>query len=67
LLFDTDESKRARGGFTAFIIKRDMPGLKVGLPDIKMGLKGSNIVINPPVIPVRNEKFLPFQALFELY
>jgi len=25
------------------------------------------IVIHPPVIPVRNEKVLPFQALFELY
>ena len=28
----TDESKRSRGGFTAFIIEKDMPGLKGAFP-----------------------------------
>jgi acyl-CoA dehydrogenase len=37
----TDEAKRARGGFTAFVVERDMPGFSVGTPDLKMGLKGS--------------------------
>jgi len=38
----TDEEKRARGGFTAFIIEKDFPGLTVSPPDKKMGLKGSH-------------------------
>ncbi len=38
----TDENKRARGGFTAFIIEKDFPGLSVSPPDKKMGLKGSH-------------------------
>jgi len=38
----TDEQKRTRGGFTAFIIEKNFPGLSVGPPDLKMGLKGSH-------------------------
>ena len=38
----TDEVKRARGGVTAFIVEKDMPGLSVGPANIKMGIKGSN-------------------------
>ncbi len=38
----TDEEKRARGGFTAFIIEKDFPGLSVSPADRKMGLKGSH-------------------------
>ena len=38
----TDEQKRARGGFTAFIIEKDFSGLSVSPPDRKMGLKGSH-------------------------
>ena len=37
----TDEEKRTRGGVTAFIVERGMPGLNVGYPDSKMGIKGS--------------------------
>jgi acyl-CoA dehydrogenase len=37
----TDEQKRARGGFTAFILENSFPGFAVGPPDEKMGLKGS--------------------------
>ena len=37
----TDEKKRARGGVTAFIVERNMPGFSVGYPDRKMGIKGS--------------------------
>lgn len=36
-----DEEKRARGGFTAFIVERGMPGFTVGPADKKMGIKGS--------------------------
>jgi acyl-CoA dehydrogenase len=38
----TDEKKRARGGFTAFILENGFPGFSVGPPDEKMGLKGSH-------------------------
>jgi acyl-CoA dehydrogenase len=38
----TDEKKRARGGFTAFILENGFPGFTVGPPDEKMGLKGSH-------------------------
>lgn len=38
----TDELKRARGGVTAFVVEKGMPGLFVGPADIKMGLKGSH-------------------------
>jgi acyl-CoA dehydrogenase len=37
----TDENKRTRGGFTAFIIENDMPGFTVGNPDQKMGMHGT--------------------------
>ena len=36
-----DENNHARGGYTAFIIERDMPGFTVGNPDLKMGMRGS--------------------------
>ncbi len=38
----TDETKRASGGVTAFIVERGMPGFTVGAADVKMGLKGSH-------------------------
>ena len=38
----TDEKKRARGGFTAFIIEKGFSGFAVGPPDEKMGLQGSH-------------------------
>jgi len=37
----TDEEKRTRGGVTAFIVEKGMPGFMVGYPDSKMGIKGS--------------------------
>jgi acyl-CoA dehydrogenase len=37
----TDENKRTRGGFTAFVIEKGMPGFMVGKPDRKMGMRGS--------------------------
>jgi acyl-CoA dehydrogenase len=37
----TDENKRTRGGFTAFVIEKGMPGFTVGKPDRKMGMRGS--------------------------
>ena len=38
----TDEAKGTRGGFSAFIIEKNFPGLSVSPPDSKMGLKGSH-------------------------
>lgn len=37
----TDVNKRTRGGFTAFVVERDMPGFTVAKPDPKMGMRGS--------------------------
>jgi len=37
----TDEDKRSKRRFSAFIIENGMPGLTIGIPDRKMGLKGS--------------------------
>jgi acyl-CoA dehydrogenase len=53
----TDEDKRARGGFTAFIIETDFAGFFVGPPDKKMGLKGSHtneLVFRNCVVPKEN-------------
>jgi len=38
----TDDHKRVRGGFTAFIIENNFAGLSVSSPDRKMGLRGSH-------------------------
>jgi acyl-CoA dehydrogenase len=38
----TDGKKRTRGGVTAFILERGMPGFSMGPADVKMGLKGSH-------------------------
>jgi acyl-CoA dehydrogenase len=53
----TDEDKRARGGFTAFIIENDFAGFSVGPPDKKMGLKGSHtneLIFRNCVVPKEN-------------
>ena len=53
----TDEDKRARGGFTAFILENDFAGFSVGPPDKKMGLKGSHtneLVFRNCVVPKDN-------------
>ena len=53
----TDEDKRARGGFTAFIIEKDFAGLSVGPPDKKMGMKGSHtneLVFRNCQVPKKN-------------
>lgn len=39
-----DENKRARGGITAFIVEKGMPGLSVGTIEKKMGIRGSHSV-----------------------
>jgi acyl-CoA dehydrogenase len=53
----TDEQKRARGGFTAFIIEKNFAGFSVSPPDSKMGLKGSHtneIVFRNCMVPREN-------------
>jgi acyl-CoA dehydrogenase len=39
----TDKSKGSRGGITAFIVEKGMPGFSVGKIEKKMGLNGSNV------------------------
>ncbi len=53
----TDEDKGARGGVTAFIVEKDFPGMSVGPPDHKMGLKGSHtneLVFRDCLVPKEN-------------
>lgn len=53
----TDEKKRARGGVTAFIVEKGMPGLSTGPADLKMGLKGSHtheVVFKDCIVPKEN-------------
>ena len=53
----TDEDKGARGGVTAFIVEKDFPGLSVGPPDQKMGLRGSHtneLVFRDCLVPKEN-------------
>ena len=38
----TDKAKRARGGITAFLVEKQFPGVHVGPPDKKMGMRGSH-------------------------
>jgi len=38
----TDEKKRTRGGVSAFLVERGMPGFSIGPKDLKMGFKGSH-------------------------
>jgi len=53
----TDEQKRARGGFSAFIVEKDFAGFSLSPPDRKMGLKGSHtneIVFRNCMVPRDN-------------
>jgi acyl-CoA dehydrogenase len=53
----TDEKKGARGGVSAFIVEKGMPGFSVGASDVKMGLKGSHtheLVFKDCHVPAEN-------------
>ena len=53
----TDEKKRARGGVSAFIVEKGMPGFFVGPADLKMGLKGSHtheLIFKDCIVPRDN-------------
>lgn len=50
----TDKEKGARGGITAFIVKKDDPGVSFGAPEKKLGIKGSptrEVYLDNVVIP----------------
>ena len=52
-----DANKRTPGGFTGFIIERDMPGFTVGNPVRKMGMRGSMtnvLVFRNCRVPINN-------------
>ncbi|HLR51680.1 MAG TPA: acyl-CoA dehydrogenase family protein [Candidatus Avamphibacillus sp.] len=53
----TDKDKGAKGGITAFLIERDFPGLHIGKPDKKMGLRGSytaQVILEDCIVPEEN-------------
>ncbi|MBM7632989.1 acyl-CoA dehydrogenase family protein [Geomicrobium sediminis] len=53
----TDREKGAKGGITAFVVERDFPGITIGKPDKKMGLRGSKtaqVVFENCEVPVEN-------------
>lgn len=39
----TDQEKGSHGGMTAFMVDRDNPGLKLGMTEDKMGLRGASV------------------------
>ena len=50
----TDKEKGARGGITAFIVKKDDVGVSFGVPEKKLGIKGSptrEVYLDNVVIP----------------
>lgn len=53
----TDRKLGARGGISAFVLERGTPGMSVGKPDEKMGLRGSTtseVVFEDCAVPVAN-------------
>ena len=53
----TDKSKGSRGGITAFLVEKDMPGFSVGTIEKKMGLSGSNtaeLLFDECLVPKEN-------------
>lgn len=54
VLAATDKEKGARGGITAFVVKKDDPGVSFGAPEKKLGIKGSptrEVYLDNVVIP----------------
>lgn len=54
VLAATDKEKGARGGITAFVVKKDDPGVSFGTPEKKLGIKGSptrEVYLDNVVIP----------------
>ena len=52
-----DKRKGSRGGITAFIVEKDMPGFSVGTIEKKMGLSGSNssqLIFDNCMVPKEN-------------
>lgn len=53
----TDEKKGTRGGVSAFVVERGMPGFSIGLADEKMGFKGSftnELIFKDCKVPAEN-------------
>src|SRR5690625_3919051 len=53
----TDKEKGANGGITSFIIETDFPGVTIGKPDVKMGLRGSytsQVILENCIVPDEN-------------
>ena len=53
----TDPSLGARGGVTAFVVEKGIPGLSVGTIEHKMGIRGSatsEIIFDEVVVPSAN-------------
>ena len=52
-----DKSKRAKGGITAFLVEKTMPGFFVGTIERKMGMRGSHtceLIFDNCEVPVEN-------------
>jgi acyl-CoA dehydrogenase len=53
----TDPSSQGANGISAFLIERDTPGLSIGKPERKMGLKGSpiaDVILENVRVPAAN-------------
>lgn len=53
----TDKEKGMNGGITAFLVETNFPGIEIGKPDVKMGLRGSHtaqVILEDCVVPEEN-------------
>lgn len=53
----TDKEKGAKGGITAFLVETGFPGIEIGKPDVKMGLRGSytsQVILEDCQVPEEN-------------
>lgn len=53
----TDKEKGANGGITSFLIETNFPGITIGKPDVKMGLRGSytaQVILEDCIVPEEN-------------
>jgi alkylation response protein AidB-like acyl-CoA dehydrogenase len=57
VVFAKTDPDRGHGGISAFVVERDTPGLSIGDPENKMGMRGSptcDVYLDDAVVPAAN-------------
>jgi len=56
-IFAVTDKEKGMNGITAFLVETNFPGIKIGKPDVKMGLRGSytaQVILEDCVVPEEN-------------